>query len=298
MVCINIVMGIVGTVGNFLVVLAVYFTPALHTISNKFICSLALADLLVTMCGQPLLAALQLGNASAQCLDEVEFVLRLVGNFSCAVSFLNLCFVSFDRCVAILKPLEYKNLMTTRKLRAMLSVVWLLPTIYTVLRLTISKKATSYFTVVMLTAGYVIILICYCMIFVTVWRQGSKRQRLQSSTQSRGHEAEKRLTTTLAVVIGVFTVAWAPIFYLRMRAPDKNYGTAYNWARTVAMSSSAVNPIIYCFRNALYRGAFRNIILCSYCSNSRIMRQMTSLRSSSSSSRRVHSKSSGSEKAV
>ena len=286
MVCINIVMGIVGTVGNFLVVLAVYFTPALHTISNKFICSLALADLLVTMCGQPLLAALQLGNASAQCLDEVEFVLRLVGNFSCAVSFLNLCFVSFDRCVAILKPLEYKNLMTTRKLRAMLSVVWLLPTIYTVLRLTISKKATSYFTVVMLSAGYVTILVCYCMIFVTVWRQGNKRRRLQCSmrrgTQSRSHEAEKRLAKTLAVVIGVFTVAWASMFYLRMSAPDKNYGTAYNWADTIAMSSSTVNPIIYGFRNALYRGAFRNIILCSYCSNSRIMRHVSSLRNSSS----------------
>lgn len=302
MVCINIVMGIVGTVGNLLVVLAVYFTPALRTISNKFICSLALADLLVTMCGQPLLAVLQLGRTSAQCLVEVELVFRLVGNFSCAVSFLNLCFVSIDRCVAILKPLQYKNLMTTRKLRAMLSVVWLLPAIYTVLRLTIKKKVTSYFTVLMFAVGYVTILICYCIIFATVWRQGTKRQSLQSSsrkgTQSRSHEAEKRLAKTLAVVIGVFTVAWAPMFYLRMRAPDKNYGTAYNWARTVAMSSSAFNPIIYCFRNVLYRGAFRNIITCSYCSNSRIMHHVSSLRSSLSSSRRAHSKSSSSVKAV
>ena len=298
MASINIVMGICGTVGNFLVVFAVFFTPALQTISNKFICSLALADLLVTMCGQPLLAVLQIGRTRALCLEEVEFVFRLVGNFSCAVSFLNLCFVSIDRCVAILKPLQYKTLMTMGKLKAMLSVVWLLPAVYTVLRLTINKKATSYFTVLMFALGYVTILICYSVIFVTVWRQAVKRRRLQSiRTQSRSHEGEKRLAKTLAVVIGVFTIAWMPLFYLRMRAPDKNYGIAYNWARTVAMSSSAINPVIYCFRNVQYRSAFRNIILCVYCSK-RKFRQMTSLKNTSSSSRKESSKSSSSVKAV
>ena len=297
MVCINIAMGIVGTIGNLLVVSAVYFTQQLRTVSNMFICSLALADLLVTMCGQPLLAALQLGRTNAQCLEDIEFVFRLVGNFSCAVSFLNLGFVSIDRCVAILKPLRYKNLVTVAKLKAMLAVVWLLPVIYTILRLTINKRATSYFTVLMFAVGYVTILICYSTIFITVWKQANRRQRLQSRTESsHKHDGEKRLAKTLGLVIGVFTVAWVPMFYLRMSAPGKNYGTAYNWARTVAMSSSAVNPVIYCFRNELYRRAFMNI-LCLRCSDARL-RQLGSQRSASTFGSKRRSKSTSSAKAV
>jgi octopamine receptor beta len=47
--------------------------------------------------------------------------------YFCTVSILHLCCISVDRYYAIVRPLEYPLIMTTRTVSFMLSGVWLLP---------------------------------------------------------------------------------------------------------------------------------------------------------------------------
>ena len=85
-------------------------------------------------------------------------------------------------------------------------------------------------------------------------KQGSatlKRIRGPSGqSMASEHAVERHVTVTIAILVVIFTICWFPLLYLRSAFPEKNFGVAYNWARTLALSNSSMNPWIYWFRSA------------------------------------------------
>lgn len=262
---INILSIIIGTIGNALVIGTVYTNTALQIISNFWLASMAIADLMVTALGQPLLVAFWALQVNRECNEPVSETFRLVGNMSCSASVLHLCFISVDRCLVIVRPLHSKKIRTLRRFKIAVAIAWTIPIIYGVLRMTISRKATSYFTVIAAALCYLTIITCYTLIIVKVWNR--KPEILRSSTsgqarQSATHLVERRVTVTIAIVVVVFTICWVPLLYLRSAYAKSNIGVAYNWARTVALTNSAMNPWIYCFRMAEFRATYKKLLRC------------------------------------
>ena len=113
--------------GNLLVIVSVMRHRKLRVITNYFVVSLALADMLV--------AIMAMGfNASVELTGGVW----LFGYFMCDVwnsmdvyfssaSILHLCCISVDRYYAIVRPLQYPITMTHRTVSFMLANVWILP---------------------------------------------------------------------------------------------------------------------------------------------------------------------------
>lgn len=113
--------------GNLLVIVSVMRHRKLRVITNYFVVSLALADMLVAIW--------------AMCFNfsvEVTGGQWLFGYFMCDVwnsldvyfstaSILHLCCISVDRYYAIVQPLDYPLIMTNARLGAMLAVVWCSP---------------------------------------------------------------------------------------------------------------------------------------------------------------------------
>lgn len=66
----------------------------------------------------------------------------------------------------------------------------------------------------------------------------------------------------MAIVVVIFTVCWFPLLYLRSAFAEENFGVAYNWARTLALSNSSMNPWIYCLRIAEFPEAYRRLLRC------------------------------------
>lgn len=113
--------------GNLLVIVSVMRHRKLRVITNYFVVSLALADMLVAIW--------------AMCFNfsvEVTGGRWLFGYFMCDVwnsldvyfstaSILHLCCISVDRYYAIVQPLDYPLIMTNVRLAAMLAVVWCSP---------------------------------------------------------------------------------------------------------------------------------------------------------------------------
>lgn len=125
----GLVMGIIITgavLGNALVIISVFRHRKLRIITNYYVVSLALADLLVALCAMTF-------NASVELTDRWLF-----GYFMCDVynsldvyfstaSILHLCCISVDRYYAIVRPLQYPITMTHRTVSFMLANVWVLP---------------------------------------------------------------------------------------------------------------------------------------------------------------------------
>lgn len=113
--------------GNLLVIVSVMRHRKLRIITNYFVVSLALADMLVAIW--------------AMCFNfsvEITGGRWLFGYFMCDVwnsldvyfstaSILHLCCISVDRYYAIVQPLDYPLIMTNARLGVMLAVVWCSP---------------------------------------------------------------------------------------------------------------------------------------------------------------------------
>ena len=262
MMFINILSVVVGSIGNVLVVATVYTTLNLHSISNYFLASMAVADLLVTAFAQPFFVGFLGAQITPLCSSTVELLFRLLANMSSSASVLHLCLVSIDRCLIVIKPHSFNQILSKSRFHFLLVLSWLLPVIYGILRLTVNKSATSYFTVITVAVCYVVIIVCYALIVSEV-----HKQRRSTRASLRGHakqsalrdKVERRVTVTIAIVIVAFTVCWFPILYLRSVNAEKNSGRAYNWARTLALCNSAMNPLIYCYRIQEFRAAYKRL---------------------------------------
>lgn len=263
---INILSSVVGTIGNSLVIATVYTNKSLQIIPNFWLASMAVADLMVTALGQPLLIAFWGLHVNRECNEPVSETFRVVGNMSCSASVLHLCFISIDRCLVIVRPVQSKAIRTLKRFKIALLIAWIVPVIYGVLRMSVIKKATSYFTVVAAAICYLTIICCYTLIIFKVWNRDVVHSHAR---QSASQLVERRVTVTVAIVVIVFTICWIPLMYLRSAYAQSNVGVAYNWARTLALSNSAMNPWIYCLHMEAFLTNYKRLLKCGFGNNKR-----------------------------
>ncbi|KAG8228258.1 hypothetical protein J437_LFUL006225 [Ladona fulva] len=125
----GLVMGtiiVAAVLGNILVIISVVRHRKLRVITNYYVVSLALADLLVALCAMTFNASVELTGRWLFGYVMCDMWNSLDVYFSTA-SILHLCCISVDRYYAIVRPLEYPLCMTRRTVVLMLAHVWLLP---------------------------------------------------------------------------------------------------------------------------------------------------------------------------
>ncbi|XP_047537472.1 dopamine receptor 2-like [Vanessa atalanta] len=110
--------------GNMLVILAVVRERYLHTSTNYFVTSLAVADCLVGLVVMPF-------SALYEVLEHTWFfgvdwcdVWRSLDVLFSTASILNLCVISLDRYWAITDPITYPMRMSGRKAAFLIAAVW------------------------------------------------------------------------------------------------------------------------------------------------------------------------------
>ncbi|XP_068152479.1 octopamine receptor beta-1R [Drosophila tropicalis] len=112
--------------GNMLVIVSVMRHRKLRIITNYFVVSLAVADMLVALCAMTFNASVMISGkwmfGSLMCDMWNSFDVY----FSTA-SIMHLCCISVDRYYAIVQPLDYPLIMTHRRVFIMLLMVWLSP---------------------------------------------------------------------------------------------------------------------------------------------------------------------------
>ncbi|XP_071569089.1 5-hydroxytryptamine receptor 2A [Temnothorax nylanderi] len=116
---------IAGGLGNIMVCLAVILDKTLHNMTNYFLLSLAMADLLVSLFVMPLGAILGfLGYWPFGVVWCNVYVTSDV--LACSASIMHMCFISVDRYLGIRNPLRTRHTSTKRMVGFKIAAVWLL----------------------------------------------------------------------------------------------------------------------------------------------------------------------------
>ena len=131
LVVINLLTAISASVGNFVILIAVWRTPALRTPSNTLLCCLAFADFLVGLIVQPTNALQTIfelqRNTQAFCVTEIMTTGSL--SWICSgVSFLIISAISVERYLAIKLHLRYKSMVTVRRVLLAVLTFWIICT--------------------------------------------------------------------------------------------------------------------------------------------------------------------------
>ncbi|XP_031618115.1 octopamine receptor Oamb isoform X2 [Contarinia nasturtii] len=112
-------------VGNCLVIAAVFCSHKLRSVTNFFIVSLAVADLLVGIAVLPFSATWEVFKVWI--FGDLWCSIWLaVDVWMCTASILNLCAISLDRYVAVTRPVTYPSIMSTKRAKLLVAGVWVL----------------------------------------------------------------------------------------------------------------------------------------------------------------------------
>ncbi|XP_055323907.1 octopamine receptor Oamb isoform X2 [Sitodiplosis mosellana] len=112
-------------VGNCLVIAAVFCSHKLRSVTNFFIVSLAVADLLVGIAVLPFSSVWEVFKVWI--FGDLWCSIWLaVDVWMCTASILNLCAISLDRYVAVTRPVTYPSIMSTKRAKLLVAGVWVL----------------------------------------------------------------------------------------------------------------------------------------------------------------------------
>lgn len=252
---------VIGTLGNSLVLLAVYNNQNLRKKPDLFITNLAFSDL--TVCALFLPMTIYDLNQRARDDHYVIFhpVKLFLGHASMVASASNLFAVTVDRVIATGFPFKYIAVVTTRNVLVGIVVVW-------IVALTFGSLYTRHFLPTRIVASYnatmlFSTIIMYIYIFVIAKRQ---EDRIQGP---EGILVEKKVAKTVFTVVGIYALCWLPLLLLPAFVnPAKNpiqFKTSFIWAQTLLACNSAINPYIYCMRSKKYRTAFSKVLQIERC---------------------------------
>ncbi|NXV00409.1 DRD1L protein, partial [Cettia cetti] len=277
--------------GNSLVCAAVLRFPHLRSkVTNLFVVSLAVSDLLVAVLVMPWRAAsdvLGFWPFGAFCDLWVAFDITC-----CTASILHLCLISVERYWAIASPFLHHRRVTQRGASVAIGVAWLLSLLISFIPVqlrwhkdreqqegscdaslsgtyAISSSLISFYIPVAIMLG------TYGRLFRIARRQLRRVSSLERPGQARSPREtspnnslrkETKVLQTLSIIMGVFVCCWLPFFVLNCLLPFCEPGAlpcvsgpvlgAFTW---LGWANSALNPIIYAF-NAEFRRAFASLL--------------------------------------
>lgn len=295
--------------GNTLVCAAVIrFRHLRSKLTNWFVVSLAVSDLLVAVLVMPWRAASEVAGVwlfGRFCDTWVSL------DITCSTaSILNLCVISMDRYWAISSPFRYEREMTRRRAFLMIGLAWTLSVLISFIPVqlnwhrargsapdgpggcnaslnrtyAVSSSLISFYIPVLIMVG------TYTRIFRIAQIQIRRISSLEKAPRAHGQRRasthdesalktsfrrETKVLKTLSVIMGVFVFCWLPFFVLNCVVPFCGEppcvsDTTFSIFVWFGWANSSLNPVIYAF-NADFRKAFSSILGCGrFCSGSAV----------------------------
>jgi hypothetical protein len=290
-----ILMMIAIVLGNVLVLITTWLDKRLHRPNKYFVACLAVADLLVGIFSVPIRLYLLLNPTILASIQLCRLWTWI--DICCEVaSIVTLMVISIDRYFKISHPFQYRSRMDTRKSQLVICIIWLISGVHATLGMFSYDDSLSvialvgkgcindnkiYITVtaaVFFFLPLLVILAMYALVFHVAHtqekrnRKGKLGRRVSSRKKKPVNKElyqELKTARMLLLVVGAFTVCWAPLFVLffigtyrpeyvsTSQYINQILGTIF--VMILPSFNSLCNPVIYACFDREYNNAFKQL---------------------------------------
>ena len=269
---INIFLSMTAFVENSLVLVALHKTRSLHPPSKLLFLNVAITDLCVGIIVEPLYVSYLMSVVSERWdICYYAFLSSIITSYvMCSVSLLTLTTTSMDRLLALLMGLRYRQVVTLKRTRMTVAILWILSIVST----------SSYFWDIRILVlwGKISVPLClvvsgisYTKIFVTLRHNHIQVQdrsfqgQLQQTTLLNKARYRKAVSSALWVQL-VLAFCYFP--YIIAQAVTSQKGMplsgylAREFTKTLIFLNSSLNPLIYFWKMRELRQAVKNTLCC------------------------------------
>lgn len=279
--------GVVILTGNLFTFLVFVLTKRLRrSYMNIFLVSLAVADIMMAVLVVPGYAAFCNGRCR-YAMSKHCWLMAGLKDIAFGGTVLNLAAISFDRFLAVLRPLRYQIFMTKRSVCYILVGVWASSSIIALIRNAwlhtkpeeesqkIDKIYNSILTFTFALLPILVILGVNIRIIQAIRRQdrrvGQERNSVRGRITTVEREARREITKakkgtiSCVLIVFVFLFSWLPLAFVNFSfvfgRADLVHDLLVKIAWLCLFVQSSANPFIYSF----YRSDFRQAGLALIC---------------------------------
>ena len=243
---------LISILGNALVLAAIIRTPSIRSTPHMImLCSLAVSDFLVGLIAQPAYITQQLTDDRGLAYH----VWRLLGSSLCVVTLLTITAIAVDRFLALHYHMRYATLVTESRVKYVLIAIWLISFPVSVFDVW-NQRLYQLSVGSIIAISLVISTLSYIRIYRIVRRHQLHINAQQQAVQSfnAGNNLNIARLKSSAMNTFVFYIALI-ICYFPMYLLLTLHGLSYvfwqresEFATTLVLSNSCINPLLYCWR--------------------------------------------------
>lgn len=257
---------------NALVIIAVTKRKELQKHSNILLSSIALSDLLTGIASIPAVTSKTLiaHQSSSELICAINREAMNLEGIFVTCSLYNLTVVAWERFVAVRKWMDYKVIVTKRRLFKIAIIVWLsailtrLPLYITVVTRADTKVKYIWTTIVnvCVIANVVTIVYFYAMIYHGLRNHRTSDLKNVNALAQARLESRVAKTTALITAALLLTIAVSGILVMTMRLkfPTLRPTLTIEISRTLLRLNSVFNPVLYCFKDPRFRKAVLELL--------------------------------------
>ena len=281
--CLAVVGFILATaiiIGNSLLLFTTYKDPrrSLRTPPSFLITNLSSSDLLLGLFNVFLVALRDVYRSRLVHMPHVmvfKAVMYTVLTTTLFVSSYSIIAMSMTCYIAISKPMEYKSIITKRRIKIFIAVLWVISLVTCILPVTSISEKT--YTLIYLHTHASLPAILLTVIYVNVFRALARRTRElelggYDSIASNSLERKRNMAVTVIIILALFFITYMPqyitLHLLYFCGPCQDSITFHKIDVVLSrflFINSAINPFVYAWRVPKYRRAFSDccqILLC------------------------------------
>ena len=235
---------------NILTIHAMRKTSSLPKPLKTLLLSLAVSDLGVGLLTQPLYITRMVNSAYS---ISTLFHIAVVFMYS---SFFSVVAISVDRFLAIHLHLRYQELITHKRVVAVVISIWVFSAVFTSMLLWASKDDAALVDIIIQSFCYIITAAVYCKIYFTVQRHAKQMQaqqiQVEQNSQMESAARQRKSAVSTFYVCLVFLVCCLPEYCALVAdlisGPSTALRGVLSYTLTMVFFNSSLNPVIYCWK--------------------------------------------------